>query len=96
MDYIRRAVWGMLYADNACIVPRSPRGLAKTVEVIVEVCRAFALTVYEKKTETFCMPPPRASRALKRVEATVQIYKQVQSIICVGGTVTERNPGHVH
>ena len=24
MDYVRRAVWGMLYADDACIVSRSP------------------------------------------------------------------------
>ena len=28
MDYVRRAVWGMLYADDACIVLRSPQGLA--------------------------------------------------------------------
>ena len=42
MDYnIRRAVWGMLYADDACIDSRSPQGLAKMLEVIVEVCRAF-------------------------------------------------------
>ena len=26
MDYVRRAVWGMLYADYACIVSRSPQG----------------------------------------------------------------------
>ena len=45
MDYVRRAVWGMLYADDACIVSRSPQGLAKMMEVIVEVSRAFALTV---------------------------------------------------
>ena len=44
MDYVRRAVWGMLYADDTCIVSRSPQGLAKMVEVIVEVCRPFALT----------------------------------------------------
>ena len=56
MDYVRRAVWGMLYADDACIVSRSPQGLAKMMEVIVEVCRAFALTVSAKKTETMCMP----------------------------------------
>ena len=37
MDYVRRAVWGMLYADDACIVSRSPQGLAKMMEVIVEV-----------------------------------------------------------
>ena len=24
MDYVRRAVWGMLYADDACLVSRSP------------------------------------------------------------------------
>ena len=24
VDYVRRAVWGMLHADDACIVSRSP------------------------------------------------------------------------
>ena len=38
MDYVRRAVWGMLYADDACIVSRSPQGLAKMMEVTVEIC----------------------------------------------------------
>ena len=52
IDYVRRAVWGMLYADDACIVSRSPQGLAKMMEVIVEICRGFALTVSVKKTET--------------------------------------------
>ena len=51
-DYVLCAVRGLLYADDACIVSRSPRGLAKMMEVIVEVCRAFALTVSAKKTET--------------------------------------------
>ena len=38
MDYVvRRAVWGMPYADNACIVSRSSQGLAKMMEVVVEV-----------------------------------------------------------
>ena len=37
MDYVRRAVWCMLYADDACIVSRPPQGLAKMMEVIVEV-----------------------------------------------------------
>ena len=37
MDYDRRAVWGMLYADGACIVSRSSQGLAKMMEDIVEV-----------------------------------------------------------
>ena len=79
MDYVRRAVWGMLYADDACIVWRLPQGLAKMMDVIVEVCRAFALTVSAKKTEIMCMPPPRTPRTMVRVEAAGQIYKQVQS-----------------
>ena len=89
MDYVRRAVWGMLYADDACIVSRSPQGLAKIVEVIVEVCRAFALAVSAKKTETMCMPPQRTPRTMVRIEAAGQIYKQVQSFTYLGGAVTE-------
>ena len=89
MDYVRRAVWGMLYADDACIVSRSPQGLAKIMEVIVEVCRAFALTVSAKKTETICMPPPRTPRMIVRVEAAGQIYKQVQSFTYLEGAVIE-------
>ena len=38
MNYVRRAVWGMLYADDACIVSQSPQGLAKMMEEIVQVC----------------------------------------------------------
>ena len=89
MGYVRRAVWGMLYADDACIVSRSPQGLAKMMEVIVEVCRAFALTVSAKKTETMCMPPPRTPRTMVRIEAAGQIYKQVQSFTYLGGAVAE-------
>ena len=89
MDYVRRAVWGMLYADDACIVSGSPQGLAKMMEVIVEVCRAFVLTVSAKETETMCMPPPRTPRTMVRIEASGQIYKQVQSFTYLGGAVTE-------
>ena len=89
MDYVHRAMWGMPYADGACIVSRSPQGLAKTMKVIVEVCRAFALNVTAKKTEAMCMPPPRKPRTMVRVEAGGQIYKQVQSFAYLGGAVTE-------
>ena len=89
MDYVRRAVWGMLYADDACIVSRSPQGLAKMIEVIVELCRAFALTVSAKKTETMCMPPPRTPGTTVPIEAAGQIYKQVQSFTYPGGAMTE-------
>ena len=91
MDYVRRAVWAMLYADDACIVSRLPQGLAKMGEVIVEVYRAFASTVSAKKTETMCMRTPQT---MVQVEAAGQTYKQVQSFTYLGGA--DRNPGHVH
>ena len=89
MDYVRRRVWDMLYADDACIVSRSPQGLAKMMEVIVEVYRAFALTVSAKKTETMCMPPPRTPRTMVQIEAAGQTYKQVQFFTYLGGAETE-------
>ena len=59
------------------------------VEAIVEVCRAFALTVPVKTTETRGRPPPRIPRTMVRVEAARKIYRQVQSFTYLGGAVTE-------
>ena len=59
------------------------------MEVIVEVCQAFALTVSAKKTETMCMSSPRTPRTMVRIEAAGQIYKQVQSFTYLGGVVAE-------
>ena len=60
LECARRAIWGMLYADDACIVSRSPRGLGRMMGVFVEVFRTFGLTILESKTETMCMPIPYA------------------------------------
>ena len=76
MDNVRRAVRVMLDAVDAGIVSRSPQELAKMMEVIVEVCRAFALTVSVKTIETGCIPPPRTPRTMVRAEAAVQIYNR--------------------
>ena len=89
MDYVRRGLWGMLYVDDACIVLQSPQGLATMMEVLLRVCRAFALTVSVKKTKRMCMYSPRKPRTMVRVEATGQINKQVQSFTYLGGAVTE-------
>ena len=92
MDYVRRAVWGMLYADDACIVSRSPQGLAKMMEVIVEVCRAFALTVSAKKTETMCMSPPRTPRTMM-VQSRANL--QTGAILHLPRGRRDRKPGYV-
>ena len=90
MNYVvRRAVWGMLYVDDDCIVSRPPQGLTKMTEIILEVRRPFALTVSAKKIETICMPLTHKPRTMVRVEATGQIYKQVQSFTYLGVAVTE-------
>ena len=62
LDRVRRAVWGMLYAEDAGIVSRSPAGLARMMTVIVEVFGAFGLTVSEKKTETLLMRTPEKAQ----------------------------------
>ena len=59
------------------------------MEVIVEVYRAFALTVSAKKTETIYVPPPRTPRTMVRIDAAGQIYKQVQLFTYLGGAGTE-------
>ena len=48
-------LWGMLYADDAGIVSRSPEQLRKMMGVIVVVYAAFGLTVSEAKTEIMCL-----------------------------------------
>ena len=80
MDYACRAVWSMLYADNTCIDSRPPQGLAKMIEVIVQVFQSFT---------AMCMPSPRTSWAMTRVEAAGKIYKQGPFVTYSTGAVTK-------
>ena len=79
----------MLYAVDAAIVLRSPQELAKRIEIIVEACRVFVLTVSVRTIETRCMPPPRTPQTMVRVETAVQIYKQVKSLTYLGSVIAE-------
>ena len=79
LECVQRAIWGMLYADDACIVSRSPRGLGRMMAVFVEVFGTFCLTISESKTETMCMPIPRAPAAKIVFNATGQQYRQTTS-----------------
>ena len=89
LECVRRAISGMLYADDACIVSRSPRGLGRMMVVFVEVFGAFGLTISESKTETMCMPIPRAPATKMVFNATGQQYRQTTSFTYLGGTVAE-------
>ena len=65
-----RAVWGMLYSDDAGVVSTSPRGLARMIDVVVVACQEFGLTVSENKNEAMHLwsNPSIASNVL-RIEA---------------------------
>ena len=89
LECMRRIIWGMLYADDACIVSRSPRGLGRMMAVFVEVFSTFGLTVSLSKTETTCMPIPRAPATKIVFNATGQQYRQTTSFTCLGGNVTD-------
>ena len=66
LEMIRRAVWGMLYADDAGVVSTLPRGLTRIMGVIVVTYQEFGLTVSKKKTGVMHLwsHPHTASNAL--------------------------------
>ena len=77
LEMMRRAVYGMLYADDAGVVSTSPRGLTRMMDVIVVACQEFGLTVSEKESEAMHLwsHPNTASNAL-RIEGAEQRYKE--------------------
>ena len=77
LEMMRRAVYGMLYADDAGVVLTSPRGFTRMMDVIVVAYQEFGLTVSEKKSEAMHLwsHPNTASNAL-RIEAAEQWYKE--------------------
>ena len=75
---VRRAVWGMLYADDAGVVSRSAEGLAKMMTVIVTVFEAASLTVSENTETMLLRTPDQAPCASPLViEAAGQRYRPV-------------------
>ena len=96
LERARRAVWGMLYADDAGVVSRSQEGLTRMMTTIVEVFGEFGLTMSEKKTDTLLMrasekqpkkggppPPPLV------IKAAGQKYAQTAQFRYLGGLVNE-------
>ena len=82
-------LWGMLYADDAWVVSRSPEQLRKMMGMIVVVCAAFGLAVSEAKTEIMCLRAKGMpeSTATFSVEAAGQVYNQTNEFVYLGGNV---------
>ena len=77
--------------EGGCHVhgPKAARLKKEGVAVFVEVFGTFGLTISESKTETMCMPIPRASATKIVFNATGKQYRQKTSFTYLGGTVTE-------
>ena len=71
-----QTLWGMLYADHAGIVSRSPEGLENMIMVIVTTCAAFRLTVSEAKPEIMCLQTKGGGHVPFTVTAAGQVYKR--------------------
>ena len=82
-------LWGMLYADDAGVVSRSPEQLRKMMGVIAVVCAVSGLPVSEAKTEIMCLRAKgmTESTATFSVEATDQVYNQANEFVYLGGNV---------
>ena len=91
MSCVRRAVWGMLYADDAGIASRSAEGLAKMITVIVTVFEAAGLTVSERKTENMLLRTPGQTSLAPPlvIEAASQRYRQTNQFLYLGGVIHE-------
>ena len=96
LDRVRRAVWGMLYADDAGVVSKSAEGLARMMTIIVEVFREFGLTMSERKAEILVMrlkkekQPPLLPPPPLIIEAAGQRYAQTTEFRYLGGLVIEQ------
>ena len=89
LEYARGAIWGMLHADDARIVSRSPPGMERMMAVFVQVLVEFGLTISERRTETMSMPMPRAPATLILSNAVGQLCRQTTFFTHLGGAVTQ-------
>ena len=87
---VRRAVWGMLFADDAGIVSKSAEGLTlgclEMITVIVTVFEAASLTASEKNTETMLLRTPDQTPCTSPlvIEAAGQRCRQTTQYLYLG------------
>lgn len=71
-------MWGMLDADDAGVVSRSPGTLSRKIAVIVVVCRELGLTVSENKVGAMLLwsvpSSPETAEHTKPVQTEGRVY----------------------
>ena len=92
LAWVRRAVWGMLYDDDAGNVSKSAIGLAEMIIVIVTGFEASGLTVSEKNTEAMLLGTPDYTTLAPPfvIEAAGQKYTQKAQLLYLGGIIHEK------
>ena len=90
LEIVPRAVWGMLYTDDAGMVLTSPRSLVRMMDVLVVACQEFGLKASEKKIEAMHLwsDSNTTSNALQ-IEAPGQRYKRTNEFVYLGGAISE-------
>ena len=80
------SIWGMLYADDAGVVPQSPEQLWKMMGAIVIVCAAFGITVSVAKTEIMCLRTKGMPESTVTVNVWTadQAYSQTNEFVYLG------------
>ena len=88
---VRRALWGILYADVAGNVLKSAEGLAEMMTVIVTVFEAAGFTVSEKETEPMLLRTSDQTTLapLLVIEEADQRYKQTAQFFYLGDIIHE-------
>ena len=83
-----RRLWGILYADDAGIVSRSPEGLKRIMTVIVTACSLFGLTVSDAKAEILCLETKGGGKVSFTTNAVGQVYKHTIEFVYLGRATT--------
>ena len=88
-----RALWSMLYADDAGVASLQQDSLSRMMTIIVETCTKFGLSVSEPKTKTLCFRTSNdADEGIvheMRIEAAGQKYEQQDKFVYLGSLQTQ-------
>lgn len=80
---------GMMYANDAGIVTRSPESLENMMPATVGVSGLMGLKGSKPTTRIMCLFPKGVEECLLRVNIGDQIYKQIIKFVYLGGTICE-------
>ena len=94
MDYIHRAVWGILYVDGVCIASRSSRGFAKMLGSHRRGLRSLRFNCVGEEDRKH-VHASTAYTAGDDESRSGRANLQTGAILHLSGGCSDQNPGHV-